>query len=314
VITSMRVAVFGGEELCASVLALGLELDSENPEIALIDARDRDAVARAAAIHPEVPRVAIVFESDRDLVGALGIDPAHVVTSADPSVVGPALMKLRPQHPRAATRVVVATGVRGGVGRSLLVANLALRIAPRLRVCVVDGTGCGAASWWLRCSPRPWAELEGLVDELTADHLSVMAEEMPSRIRAVGGPSFAPSPALLGATVRAAAGLADLVIVDGPLRSDPLARAVTPLADRVLVLAYDDPWSQVMLDADPPNDEAWLIASQSKASALDGRRVFRALPRDEPAVASAVAGRSAVRGALGRAYDELAELLVIDAT
>ena len=313
-ISSARIAVFGGPELRTGVLALGLEPVTEDPEIALIDARDRDAVGSAAGLRAQIPRVVVVFDSDRALVAALGIDPAHVVTSAEPSVLGPALMRLRPQRPRAATRVVVATGVRGGVGRSLLAANLALRIATSLRVCVIDGTGCGATSWWLRCSPRPWTEFEGLVDELTADHLSVMAEETSSGLRVVGGTSIGPTPALLGATIRAAAGLADLVIVDAPLRNDPLARAAMSLADRVFVLAYDDPWSKLVLDADPPGEEEWLIASQTKAASLDGRRTFRAIPRDESAVASAVASHGVAKGALGKTYDELAELLVIDAT
>jgi hypothetical protein len=312
--TSARVAIFGGAELRAGVLALGLEPVIDDPEIALIDARDRDAVDGAAALPPRVPRVLLVFDSDRPLIAALGIDPSHVVTSAEPVVLGPVLMRLRPQRSRAATRVVVATGVRGGVGRTLLAANLALRIAVRMRVCVIDATGQGATSWWLRSSPRPWTEFEGLVDELTADHLAVMAEETTAGMRVIGGTSIAPTPALLGATIRAAAGLADLVIVDAPLRNDALARVATSLADRVFVLAYDDPWSKLMLDADPPGEDAWLIASQMKTASLDGRRAFRALPRDESAVVSAVAGRGAARGALGKAYDEIAELLEIDAT
>jgi len=311
--TSARVAVFGGPDLRAGVLALGLEPVTEDPEIALIDARDRDAVATAAGLRPHVPRVVLVFDSDRPLLAALGIDPSHVVTSAEPAVLGPVLMRLRPQRSRAATRVVVATGVRGGVGRTLLAANLALRIATRMRVCVIDATGQGAASWWLRSGPRPWSEFEGLVDELTADHLAVMAEETAG-MRVIGGPPLAPTPALLGATIRAASGLADLVLVDAPLRNDALARVAASLADRVFVLAYDDPWSKVMLDADPPGEEQWLIASQMKTASLDGRRAFRALPRDESAVVSALAARGAAKGALGKAYDELAELLVIDAT
>ena len=311
---SVRVAAFGGTDLRAGVLALGLDLVTEDPEIALIDARDRDAVARAAALGAGVPRVVVVFDSDRALIGALGIDPAHVVTSAEPQVLGPALMRLRPQRARAATRVIVVTGVRGGVGRSLLAANLALRIAMRVRVCVIDATGRGATSWWLRCSPRPWTELEGLVDELTADHLAVMAEESSSGVRVIGGTSMAPTATLLGATMRAAGGLADLVVVDAPLRNDPLARAAMSLADRVFVLAYDDPWSKLMLDADPPGEDEWLIASQMKTASLDGRRAFRSLPRDESAVASAVASHGMAKGALGKAYDGLAELLVIDAT
>jgi hypothetical protein len=311
--SSVRVAVFGGNDLRASVLALGLEPVTEDPEVALIDARDRDAVISAAGLNAHVARVVVVFDTDRPLITALGIAPAHVITSIEPAVLGPALMQLRPQRPRAATRVVAATGVRGGVGRSLLAANLAFRMAPRLRVCVVDATGRGAVSWWLRCTPRPWTEFEGLVDELTADHLAVMAEDVSS-MRVVGGTSLVPSPALLGSTIRAASGLADLVIVDAPLRNDPLARVAASLADRVFVLAYDDPWSKLMLDADPPSDQEWLIASQLKTASLDGRRAFRSLPRDESAVASAVESRGAARGALGKAYDELADLLVIDAT
>jgi hypothetical protein len=311
--SSVRVAIFGGTDVRASVLALGLEPVTEDPEVALIDARDREAVITAAGLHPHVARVVVVFDTDRPLLDALGIEPAHVISSTEPAVLGPALMRLRPQRPRAATRVVAATGVRGGVGRSLLAVNLALRIAPRVRVCVIDATGHGAASWWLRCTPRPWTEFEGLVDELTADHLAVMAEDVSS-MRVVGGTSVVPSPALLGSTIRAASGLADLVIVDAPLRNDPLARVAASLADRVFVLAYDDPWSKLMLDADPPSDQEWLIASQMKVASLDGRRAFRSLPRDESAVASAVESRGAAKGALGRAYDELADLLVIDAT
>lgn len=218
---SARVAIYGGPELRAGVVALGLEPVTEDPEVALIDARDREAVGRAAAVRAHVPRIVVVFETDLALIGALGLDPAHMVTSAEPAVLGPALMRVRPQRPRAATRIVVLTGVRGGVGRSLLAANLALRIATRLRVCVIDGTGHGAASWWLRCTPRPWTELEGLVEELTADHLSVIAEQIDPGIRVVGGISVAPTPALLAATMRAAAGLADLVIVDGPTPERP---------------------------------------------------------------------------------------------
>jgi hypothetical protein len=41
---------------------------------------------------------------------------------------------------------------------------------------------------------------------------------------------------------------------------------------------------------------------------------FRALPRDEAAVSAALSGRRAVGGALGRAYDELADLMALDAS
>ena len=61
-------------------------------------------------------------------------------------------------------------------------------------------------------------------------------------------------------------------------------------------------------------DEVWLVASQSRSLRLGKRDVFRALPRDESAVAAALERRRTVGGQLGRAYDELAELLLIDAS
>jgi hypothetical protein len=57
---------------------------------------------------------------------------------------------------------------------------------------------------------------------------------------------------------------------------------------------------------------AWIIGSQCQADPpVDA---FRVLPRDERAIADALATQGRAGGALGRAYDELAELLAIDAT
>jgi len=120
--------------------------------------------------------------------------------------------------------------------------------------------------------------------------------------------------AFIGLMAFAQGSIAAAQSVQRPLRNDPLTRVAASLADRIFVLAYDDPWSKLMLDAEPPTDQEWLTASQMKTASLDGRRVFRALPRDESAVASAVASRDVVKGALGKAYEELADLLVIDAT
>ncbi len=58
----------------------------------------------------------------------------------------------------------------------------------------------------------------------------------------------------------------------------------------------------------------WLMASQSRTPKIGERAAFRALPRDEAAVGAALSGRSAVGGALGRAYHELAELIALDAS
>jgi cellulose biosynthesis protein BcsQ len=205
------------------------------------------------------------------------------------------------------------TGARGGVGRSLLVANLARRLASRLSVAAVDTTGTGALGWWLECAPRTWAELEGLTDELTAEHLAVVATESAG-LRVIGGAPVAPTRALAESTVRAAASLAELVLVDAPVTADDRGRALAALADRVLLLSYDDPLSLATLDASEIPGGAWLLASQSRTPRIGHHAAFRALPRDEAAVGSALAGRRAVGGTLGRAYDELADLIALDAS
>jgi len=56
------------------------------------------------------------------------------------------------------------------------------------------------------------------------------------------------------------------------------------------------------------------MASQSRAPRIAERAAFRALPRDEAAIGAALSGRRAAGGALGRAYDELAELIALDAS
>jgi Mrp family chromosome partitioning ATPase len=312
---SGRVAVLGGDELRAAVTLLGFEVaDVDHAQVAIVDARDRDALARAAALPSALPRLTIIAREDQALFAALGMDPARVVTSVEAPVVGPALVALMPTAARGATRLVAITGSRGGVGRTLLTANLARRIAKRLRVCAIDATGTGALAWWLRVSPKPWAEIEAVADELTAEQLSLVADAETDGPRVIGGALIAPSTGALSAVVRVASREHDILIVDLPVACDPLARAVSQSADRRVILTYDDPWSELVLETATVGERDWVIASQSRARAVAGHQTFRALPRDESSVAAAISSRAPAGGALGRAYDELAELLVIDAT
>lgn len=279
----------------------------------LVDLRDAAACALAAAIESGIPRVAVAGESERALAAALGYDASSIAATCEPAALGPLVVAALPRTPRRATRIVVITGARGGVGRSLLAANLARRIASRLTVAAVDATGTGALGWWLECAPRPWTELEGLTDELTAEHLAVVATETAG-LRVIGGAPVGPTRALAESTVRAAASLAELVLVDAPVMADDRGRALAAIADRVLLPSYDDPLSLATLDACEVPGGAWLLASQSRVARIGDRAVFRALPRDEAAVGAALSGRRAVGGALGRAYDELADLIALDAS
>lgn len=300
-----------GDELRGPARVLGLEPVDSDPELVIVDLRDASARGAAAAAPPRVPRLVVAGDAERWICAALGLEPAHVAPSAEPHVLGPLVAAALPPKTRTATRLALVTGARGGTGRTLLAANLARRLAGRMSVAAVDLTGSGALAWWLGASARPWSDLEALRDELSADQLSVVAAEGADRVRVIGGPPVQPSAAAAVATLRAALALDDLVIVDAPLLSDPLLRAVHP--DRTLVLAYDDPPSLALLDS-AELDGRWIIASQTRADHLGEREVFRALPRDEAAISAAVPSRSRVGGALGRAYDELADLIAIDAT
>ncbi len=311
---SPRAAICGGDDLRGAAATLGLEAcDTHRPDVILVDLRDASACAAAAALDSAIPRVAVAGETERALAAALGYDASSIAATCEPAALGPLVVAALPKAPRRATRVVAITGTRGGVGRTLLAANLARRLASRLGVAAVDATGTGALGWWLQCAPRAWTELEGLTDELTAEHLAVVAVESAG-LRVIGGAPVAPTRALAEATVRAAASLAELVIVDAPVLADERGRALAALAERVLVLSYDDSLSLATLETSDVPTGAWLVASQSRTARLGERAAFRALPRDEVAVGAALSGRRAAGGALGRAYDELAELIALDAS
>jgi hypothetical protein len=305
----MRVAVCGGDELRSACEVLGLETARSGPRLVLVDLRVADAAARAAAFPADIPRIVIATPEQAGLLAALGSDRTLVAASADAAHIGPLVARSLPQALPERTRVVTLTAPRGGTGRTLCAANLARRLAADRTVVAIDGTGTGALGWWLGVDPRPWAELEALAGELRAEHVELVATTVAPRLAIVGSAPEPPSADLLATTIAAARELAELVFVDAPVLPDERTRAAIARSDRILVLSYADAASRAALaSADVPAN-AWIIGAQGR---IDD--AFRVLPRDEDAVADALAARKPAGGALGRAYDELAELLAIDAT
>ena len=303
-----RVAIFGGDELRAACETLGLE-GSSSPRIVLVDLRCAGAAEQAAALAPDIPRILIGTPEQAACVGALGANGTGVVGSADPAVIGPLIAQLLPRPARDRTRVVTVTAARGGVGRTLCAANLVRRLAETCTVLALDVTGTGALGWWLGVETRPWSELEVVSGELRAEHVELVATSIVPRLSIVGGAPAAPSLEVLTATISAARSLADIVVIDAPLLADVRGQVCVSRSDRVLVLSYADPASRAVLAAADVPESAWLVGSQA---AIDG--AFRVLPRDESAVGETLDHPGPVSGALGRAYDELADLLAIDAT
>lgn len=306
-----RAAICGGPELIAAAAAVGL-VDGEPAQLAIVDLRDAAEVSRAAALPPDLPRVLVTDAAGARLLRAAGA--RHVTESIALEALGPLVAGMLPPIHRDATRRIVVTAARGGVGRTMLATNLARRMSRRCPVWLIDATGTGAAAWWLRAEVRPWSELEPLARELSVEQLRVVAAEPASGLRVLGGGGQVPTTGLLNSCLALLAAVGELVIVDAPLLADERTRAMVTSSDeesRALVVSYADAASLAALE---PHDlgQAWLIASQS--GSLGERRVFRALPRDEAAAAEAHRSRSGVAGTLGRAYDDLAELLVIDAS
>jgi Mrp family chromosome partitioning ATPase len=306
------VAICGGSELRTACEVLGLEDTGSRPRLVLVDLRVADAARTAAAFEAQIPRIVIGTPDQTGLLAALGDDRVLVASSTDPAVLGPLVVRALPRVVRDRTRVVTVTAARGGAGRTLCAANLARRLARDRTVMAIDATGSGALGWWLAVEPRPWADLEALAGELRAEHVELVATPAAPRLAVVGGAPTLPSADVLAMTIAAAREQADLVLIAAPALPDDRARTAAARSDRVLVLSYADAASRAALaSADVPAG-AWIIGSQCQSEPIAD--AFRLLPRDERAIADALATQGRAGGALGRAYDELAELLAIDAT
>ena len=299
-----------GATFAAAVETLGLDPVDDRPDLVLVDVDDDVAIARAADVPPDIPRIAVVGPERDVILRAVG-STVPVALSSHPAAIGPLLARIAPAAARSATRVVLVTGVAGGIGRTLLVANLAARIGMRASVLVLDATGSGGAAWWLGIAPGSWSDLEGLVDELTAEHIAVVASER-ERVRLIGATGAMPSAALLAATARACDGSAELVLIDAPTVVDERTRRLGEIADRVLLLAPGNGPHAALLDAAPADERTWVIASRSRAARIGAHPVMRSLPDDPASVRAASRGPAVAGGALGRAYDDLAELLTLD--
>lgn len=305
-----RVALCGPSFARAAEI-LGLDPVEEAPDLVLVDLAQAAGIERAASFDAAIPRVVVPSSTTATLLRSLGTGPLRIAPGATAAELGPILAAALPRPRAQATRTIVITGIAGGCGRTLLAVGVAARLAARAPVMLIDATGSGAAGWWVGVEPSPWNDLEGLVDELTAEHLAIVAAET-GQLRVVGGRGPMPSAELILATVWSARDLAALTIVDAPLCFDPRTRALTRQADRVLLLADGSPISVAQLTSIDPDRTWWVIGSRTKAERIGDRSALRSLPDDPSAVRAAARGPAPVGGPLGRAYDDLAELIAVD--
>lgn len=308
------VAILGGADLEAVARSLDLVPQGDGASLALIDADDEDAVAAAAALAPDLPRVFVASATRASLLRAAAA--THVVERPLTAArLGPAIFSIeRSREPPP--RVVLFLAATGATGRTSLVANLALRIAPRTPVIALDATGTGSLAWRLGTTVAPWSDLAAVGDELGEAHLRLAAAERDGALL-LGGLGV-PSEALLLRVLEIARGMGAALVDAPPHWFAPELRAI---ADRVYLCANPDPASAAATSsafATALASGGQLVVSQARErdvqrlAALFGARPSFVLPPDEPACRDALARRGRTAGALGRAYDSLAEILLAD--
>lgn len=309
-----RVAVFGGTELLEAARSLELEVVSDAAELAVVDADDDASVGAAALLPGTLPRVFIAGVVRAALLRAAGA-PHVLERPLTAARLGPIVFALERAR-EAAPRIVLFIAATGATGRTSLVANLALRLAVRAPALAIDATGTGALAWRLGATVAPWPDLAAVGDELGEAHLRLAAAERDGAL-IVGGVG-SPSAALLRGVIERARGLG-AVLVDGP--APAVARDLARGSERVYVCANPDPASAAVTAAvfgDLLGAPARLVVSQARErdvtrlAALFGVPPTFVLPPDEPSCRDALRRRGRTNGALGRAYDAIAEILLAD--
>jgi hypothetical protein len=310
-----RALALGSEELRSCLEPLGLVLDLTDPEVVLVDADDADAVAIAAGANGSIPRIFVASSARADLLRAAGA--AYVVARPfSPSTIGPALLAIERATARP-PRTFLFLSASGATGRTSLVANIGLRLARRTPVVIIDATGTGALGWRLGLPVAPWSDLTAVGDELSEAQLRLAAGEREGALVVGGSGAFTEEQ--LARVIAVGRGLG-VVLVDGPAHW-LLGASLVERADRILVSANPDPASVALtaaLCAGALARGAQLVVSQAReADVADLRAAFGhapafLLPRDERACAEALRRRGPTGGALGRAYDAIAEIALAE--
>ncbi|WP_337876069.1 P-loop NTPase [Elioraea sp.] len=232
------------------------------PQVLLVDISGLDEPfaaldALAQVCEPDV-RVLVVGERDevdfyRDLTRNLGVTeylPKPLTRDLVSRTFLPLIANRPPAHlGQRGGRVVMVTGVRGGVGASTIAANLAVHLADEARrhVALVDldlHTGTAALLVGARASAglRTAIEAPEMVDALfldragqpVSDRLRVFAAE-----EALTSPVVA-APEAIGHLIRLLRDRFNHVVIDAPAGLPPLVReALDRVHQRVLVMAPD---------------------------------------------------------------------------
>jgi Flp pilus assembly CpaE family ATPase len=146
--------------------------------------------------------------------------------------------------PLDASRVIVCLGLRGGVGRTTLAANLAcLFIRARRRVALVDlSPASGHLALHFRLRPKPsWADLPPAIDAQSLGQVLLRHESGLHLLAAPSQPAFTGLPAAtfeaVAATLRSA--FNDVIVDAAPVLDEATRAAVLMARPVILALASD---------------------------------------------------------------------------
>lgn len=136
-----EISICGGADLREVAAELGLVEGQGQPSLVLVDADDDTALADSRRLDPHAPRVFVAEAARAGLLTAAGAP--HVVSRPlSAAVLGPVVFKVEASRERA-PRLLLFVSATGATGRTLLVANLALRLARHGAIVAVDATGSG---------------------------------------------------------------------------------------------------------------------------------------------------------------------------
>lgn len=207
--------------------------------------------------------------------------PNRCVVLARPAMDAP-LVSMRPRETRGT--VIAVVGSKGGVGTSVLAANLAAALSgDGAPVCLVDAApGSGHADVLLNVFPR-WTLREVLEGERSAFEA---ATQGPGSLMVLGGgrnPRGRTDPGVGTRTMMRAlqqiASHVDAVVIDAGSRLDPYAAEVLAAADERIVVTTTDPHGVVETYAllhsasEQPPVKPWGLVVNMAPNVLEGKKV-----------------------------------------
>jgi len=238
-------------------------IQTEQPDLIVLDVMmpDMDGVQmlrhlRSQPTTSDVPVIFLTAKSQLDdkIAGLRAGADDYITKPADPREVTARVQTLMLRSKRTPAvkqgRVVAVIGAKGGVGTSTIALNLAVALARRQTPTVLIDLrpNAGTLAWQLKSPVRSsLADLVALpVDQLDGRRIEKSLAVHPSGLRLLSSPPSSANlselpAASVGALVRGASALADVIFLDLPHLISPASREALRCSNEALLILGTDP-------------------------------------------------------------------------